>query len=176
MEGRGLGGEKVNTRNKQDNIKYHDIAYYLIITQHTVMATTIERQEALALLESPTNLTILSLSEPILSHATNDDVERTTPDTLKADLAHYRDLFGKLRFSYVEQVTKERFLKAICAHPPELATAQQNAQLEADLRGAKAALKAKKLAMEHALAEIETMGRRLAQSEFVHTFGTEDSH
>src|SRR4051812_1324386 len=36
-----------------------------------------------------------------------------TPSSLEADLAHYRELFAKLRFSYVEQVTKEKFIRAI---------------------------------------------------------------
>lgn len=124
-------------------------------------------QEALDMLNTPITLSILDLSEPILSSANNSDhVEKTTPDSLKADLAHYKDLFSKLRFSYVEQVTKERFLKAICAHPPELVSATHNAQMEDELRGAKAALKAKKVAMEAMVNQLEDLGRRLAQSEF----------
>jgi hypothetical protein len=110
------------------------------------------------------------LAEPILSsqtdpHASTDNnADQLTPASLEADLTHYKDLFSKLRFSYVEQVTKERFLKAIVADPPELVSATQNAHLEEDLKSAKANLKSKKLAMEDMVKELERLGRRLAHS------------
>ncbi|GAB7356048.1 hypothetical protein MBLNU459_g6664t1 [Dothideomycetes sp. NU459] len=131
--------------------------------------------EALRLLRQDHPLTILSLAEPILSpggfnasksvNASGDDNQgSTTPASLQADLSHYKELFSKLRFSYVEQVTKERFLRAILADPPELVDASQNAELEEQLRTAKAALKAKKETTEKRVEELEDTGRRLAQS------------
>lgn len=63
-------------------------------------------------------------------------------------------------------MTKERFLKAISADPPELVDANQNAALEEELKEAKAALKRKKVGMEEMVREIEEMGRRLAQSMY----------
>ena len=132
--------------------------------------------DARKVLNEPITLSILSLAEPILSssstdgpHASNhtssdNNADQLTPASLEADLAHYKDLFSKLRFSYVEQVTKERFLKAIVADPPELVSATQNVELEEHLKSAKANLKSKKLAMEDMVKELEDLGRRLAQS------------
>lgn len=128
-----------------------------------------EISDALTTLNTPLTLSIITLSEPLLTnnHASaNNNGEQITPASLQADLAHYKDLFSKLRFSYVEQVTKERFLKAISADPPELVDASQNAALEEELKEAKAALKRKKVGMEEMVREIEEMGRRLAQSMY----------
>lgn len=139
--------------------------------------------DALQVLHAPASLSILSLSEPILSsttqnlgasqHSSADNYnEQMTPASLEADLTHYKDLFSKLRFSYVEQVTKERFLKAIVADPPELVSPTQNAELEQALKSAKADLKSKKVAMEEMVGELEALARRLAQSAFLHQLQT----
>jgi hypothetical protein len=74
-------------------------------------------------------------------------------------------LFSKLRFSYVEQVTKEKFLRAITDNPPLLVEHQENVELEAKLEQAKAALKAQKLAIADLIAEIEAKGGELGQRE-----------
>lgn len=137
---------------------------------------SIEIPEALELLQHEKPLTILSLAEPILSSSdfnasksinvsSDDNQISATPASLQADLSHYKELFSKLRFSYVEQVTKERFLRAILADPPELVDAAQNAELEAQLRSAKSALKAKKEETSKRVEELEETGRRLAQSK-----------
>ena len=89
--------------------------------------------DALAAIPPPSSLSILSLAEPYLvlpspnaaneakrsSNASSTDSRSgATPAILSADLVHYRELFSKLHFSYVEQVTKERFLRAITADQP----------------------------------------------------------
>ncbi|KAH0288896.1 hypothetical protein M436DRAFT_74753 [Aureobasidium namibiae CBS 147.97] len=108
------------------------------------------------------SLTILSLAEPLLSaHGGGDGI---TKSSLGAELEHYKDLFSKLRFSYVEQVTKENFLKAIVANPPQLVDAAENARLEQDLAQAKAALKAKKEETNQKVRELQELASRLAQS------------
>ncbi|KAI4722098.1 hypothetical protein E4T48_01606 [Aureobasidium sp. EXF-10727] len=109
-------------------------------------------------------LTILSLAEPLLAAHDHDGSDRITKSSLDAELDHYNHLFSKLRFSYVEQVTKEGFLKAIVARPPQLVDAAENARLEQDLAQAKAALKAKKEHTNQKVAELQELGRRLAQS------------
>lgn len=128
------------------------------------------------MLQQQPSLSILSLSEPILgSHeqssnnrtsnvsSTSDLPSHLTPTSLQADLAHYKELFSKLRFSYVEQVTKERFLKAIVADPPELASASQNVELETRLVNEKAQLKGRKEEVGRKIHELETLGRALAR-------------
>ena len=109
-------------------------------------------------------LSILSLAEPLLPGGST--TEKLTVSSLEQELEHYKDLFSKLRFSYVEQVTKENFLKAVVANPPELVDAQENDELQEQLALAKAALKAKKEHTNEKVKELEALGRRLAQCMF----------
>lgn len=138
-------------------------------------------QIALRQLREVQNLSILHLSEPILcaapapSQTTESQTSRTsislsnlganTPSSLSADLTHYRELFSKLRFSYVEQVTKERFLRAVVAEQPEFVSAIENAELEETLKGDKGALKLKKQEVREMIGELEEQGRVLARRE-----------
>lgn len=69
-----------------------------------------------------------------------------------------------MRFSYVEQVTKERFLRAVTAEQPEFVTAAENAELEERLRGDKSALKQKKQEVREIISALEEQGRQLARS------------
>jgi len=82
---------------------------------------------ALEDLQSKHEISIIKISEPIssalpqdgdnsnarTSDVSNSSLDTPTPASLEADLAHYKELFAKLRFSYVEQVTKEKFIRAI---------------------------------------------------------------
>ncbi|KAK5131262.1 hypothetical protein LTR08_001167 [Meristemomyces frigidus] len=134
-----------------------------------------DHQTALAELQAPQTLTILSLSHPALnsgapsshnrsSNASNSSAQTTaSPSLLAADLAHYRDLFSKLRFSYVEQVTKERFLRAITGDPPEFVNGSENAELEQKLSVDKAGLKERKEEVRTLVQDLEDQGRQLAQ-------------
>lgn len=79
---------------------------------------------------------------------------------------HKQDLFTKLRFQYVEQVTKEKFLNAIIGDEPLNISAAQNAQLDADVAAMKASLKAQKQQVEALVAELEQRGRELAQRHY----------
>ncbi|PYI14890.1 hypothetical protein BO99DRAFT_11744 [Aspergillus violaceofuscus CBS 115571] len=122
-----------------------------------------------------TQLNIIRISEPIFSptsenHATtpskrNSDVsslDSPTPASLEADLSHYKELFSKLRFSYVEQVTKEKFLRAIVGDPPLVVGHNENVELETQLAEVKAELRARKEEVRAMTAEMEKMGRDLA--------------
>lgn len=121
-------------------------------------------------------LSILSLAEPILAPepqqpqsqngTTRDSSGNDTslsPLTFSADLQHYRDLFAKLRFSYLEQVTKEKYLRGIVGEPPILATSEDNAALEEKLGIMKAELKAKKGGVEALVLEIEELAGEIAR-------------
>ncbi|PUU76816.1 hypothetical protein B9Z19DRAFT_1087515 [Tuber borchii] len=85
-----------------------------------------------------------------------------TPAALQADLSHYKELFSKLRFSYLEQVTKEKFLRAITEDAPLVVEAGENEELEAKLVIAKGELRRSKREVEGILAELEGLSRRLA--------------
>ena len=134
-------------------------------------------------------LSILSLAEPILTssssspadqHATSQSQSHShtqsrqsdpssltsesslTPSQLAADLAHYRDLFSKLRFSYLEQVTKEKYLRSIVGDPPILVSHAENADLEERLGGMKAVLKGRKEDVDAMVQGMEELARSIA--------------
>jgi hypothetical protein len=121
-------------------------------------------------------LTILSLAEPIItaaqsspskrksnvSDSANSDLTDPTPSTLLSDLTHYKELFSKLRFSYLEQVTKEKYLRSIVGDPPLLVSHADNLALEEKLSVVKAELKAKKEDVGRLVEEMEEMARVLA--------------
>ncbi|RAK87007.1 hypothetical protein BO79DRAFT_176572 [Aspergillus costaricaensis CBS 115574] len=122
-----------------------------------------------------TQLNILRISEPIFSPDSDtrrsspskrrSDVstfETPTPASLEADLTHYKELFSKLRFSYVEQVTKEKFLRAIVGDPPLVVGHNENVEMEAQLAEVKADLKARKEEVRTMVEEMEKLGRDLA--------------
>lgn len=128
-------------------------------------------------IQTTRHLTIIKLSEPFCaeddpnnakreSDVSADARENTSVANLEAELEHYKDLFSKLRFSYVEQVTKEKFLRAIVSDPPLLVEPHENSELEAQLKDAKAHLKTQKEGVAQLTKELEAQGRELAQSKF----------
>ncbi|KAB8236890.1 hypothetical protein ETB97_005739 [Aspergillus alliaceus] len=121
------------------------------------------------------HLAIVRISEPIfapdadnpsnsLPKRTSDAsiIDNPTPASLEADLTHYKELFSKLRFSYVEQVTKEKFLRAIVGDPPLVVGHNENVELETQLAEVKAELKARKEEVRTMITEMEKTGRDLA--------------
>ncbi|KAH2612104.1 hypothetical protein KXW93_008856 [Aspergillus fumigatus] len=122
-----------------------------------------------------TCLAIIRTSEPISSSdaeksnsspskRTSDvsAIDNPTPASLEADLTHYKELFAKLRFSYVEQVTKEKFLRAIVGDPPLVVGHNENVELEGQLAEVKAELKSRKEEVRIMIEDMEKMGRDLA--------------
>lgn len=128
-------------------------------------------------LQSKHEISIIKLSEPIFSAlpqaGADANTTRTsdvstasadaTPASLEEDLAHYKELFAKLRFSYVEQVTKEKFIRAIVGEPPLIVTPQENLELEKQNAQAKAQLKALKMEVADMVEELEHRGRELTR-------------
>lgn len=76
-----------------------------------------------------------------------------------------QELFSKLRFSYLEQVTKEKFLRSIVGDPPLIVEPAENLELEAQLADIKAVLKEQKAAVATMVVELEARGRNLAMRE-----------
>ena len=144
--------------------------------------TELDMHTAIETLRQPTTLTIHALSEPILSstplnnnHNRTSDISDTTasysPAALSADLSHYKDLFRKLRFSYTEQVTKERFLKSLVSDSASEFlspnTDAENTSLEQKLVEDKTALKQKKQDVATLLQEMETQAREVARKDAI---------
>jgi chromosome segregation ATPase len=73
-----------------------------------------------------------------------------------------QELFSKLRFSYVEQVTKEKFLRNLTDDPPRLVEAAENVEKEAEILALKAGLKERKLEVAELLKQLEAKGKELA--------------
>ncbi|KAI1025813.1 hypothetical protein LB505_006974 [Fusarium chuoi] len=130
--------------------------------------------EALNKLQSSQEISIIKLSEPISSSRLQDARQRTsdasnsafdapTPAGLTADLAHYKELFAKLRFSYVQQVTKEKFIRAIVGDPPMIVTMEENLELEKENAVAKKQLKELKTEVADMVADLERRGIELSQ-------------
>ncbi|KKZ60415.1 hypothetical protein EMCG_00701 [[Emmonsia] crescens] len=125
-----------------------------------------------------TRLSILKISEPIStttdtagsaqspskrrSDVSTDAFDNPTPASLEEDLTHYKELFSKLRFSYLEQVTKEKFLRAIVGDPPLVVGHHENVELEAELAQVKEELRRRKEDVRLMIEEMERMGRALA--------------
>ncbi|KAI7973206.1 hypothetical protein EIK77_004483 [Talaromyces pinophilus] len=119
------------------------------------------------------------MAEPITSSLDVDGIPRSpskrasdasivsddnpTPASLEADLTHYKELFSKLRFSYLEQVTKEKFLRGIVGDPPLVVGHNENVELEATLAEAKQQLQQRKEEVRVMVEEMEKTGRELAR-------------
>ena len=126
-------------------------------------------------LQNGHEISIVGISEPISSAVSIDNnnirtsdvssssLDSPTPASLEADLEHYKELFAKLRFSYVEQVTKEKFIRAIVGDPPLIVTSQENIDLEKRNAAAKAELKALKQEVADMVVELEAKGRELSR-------------
>jgi predicted RNase H-like nuclease (RuvC/YqgF family) len=131
----------------------------------TSTSTSAERRATLA-----TSVASAAPSEPDATHNTSSTstAHELTPSSLAADLQHYRELFAKLRFSYLEQVTKEKYLRSIVGDPPVLVSPGENAALESTLATMKSELKAKKTETDALVVELEGVARTLAaRFEFV---------
>lgn len=143
------------------------------------MAKPVGTQHVLQSLQMPPDLAILRLTDPVYATQLDDqeahhrisNASSTTsnpshdPRVLKTDLQHYRDLFSKLRFSYVEQVTKEKFLRAVTAEPPELVDQGENIRLIEENKQSKQRLGEKKEELHGMLSDLEAQGRELARSK-----------
>ncbi|KAF2861429.1 hypothetical protein K470DRAFT_214807 [Piedraia hortae CBS 480.64] len=122
------------------------------------------------------DLSILPLAQPFAGNGVTgvngrrvsdmSDVSTASPAQLETLLKHYRELFAKLRFLYVDHVTKERFLLAISESPPAYVSVAENAKLESvlfDKDGLKADLKTRKEEVAAMMSELKEQGRSLAQ-------------
>ena len=74
-----------------------------------------------------------------------------------------QELFSKLRFSYLEQVTKEKFLRAIVGDPPLIVEHAENLEVESQLVEIKAVLKSQKDHVADMVRELDARGRDLSR-------------
>ncbi|KAI9332353.1 hypothetical protein BDR26DRAFT_869352 [Obelidium mucronatum] len=65
----------------------------------------------------------------------------SNPKNMEAELKFHKELFSKLKFNFLEQTTKEMFLKRVLAQPPEWSSPQEIADTEKRIRDLKSHLK-----------------------------------
>ncbi|KIW95814.1 uncharacterized protein Z519_02878 [Cladophialophora bantiana CBS 173.52] len=99
-----------------------------------------------------------------LSTSETESNLQLTPAALLADLTHYKDLFSKLRFSYLEQVTKEKYLRSIVGYPPLVVSHEDNLVLEERLEVMKKELKTKKEDVDALVKGMEGRARDVARA------------
>ncbi|KAL8953992.1 MAG: hypothetical protein Q9222_000202 [Ikaeria aurantiellina] len=135
----------------------------------TLAALSDLRSQPLSIIRLSESISLNAPSTAQPTHPRTSDVSTSTnaetlptPTSLALDLSHYRDLFSKLRFSYLEQVTKEKFLRAIVGDPPLVVENGENVELENQLREVKAVLKMQKEDVGRMVEELENRGRALS--------------
>ena len=116
----------------------------------------------------------LQMSLKMLSKRQRHRVSRQTYPIIRQVLIHagaslrtcsndIQELFSKLRFSYLEQVTKEKFIRAIVSDPPLLVEHSQNVELESQLAEAKITLKKDKVEVADMIEDLGRRGRELCR-------------
>lgn len=96
------------------------------------------------------------------SSVTDDCGPVSNPLTLEADLKHYKELFSKLKFSYLEQDSKEKFLRAILDDPPLVVDSSDISQLEDNNVILKNTLKSTKNEVQALLETVSLAAREVA--------------
>lgn len=161
----------IESRNIERNIEPRNGARTKTTTSKPSTPATMDLQKVEDVLQQVESLqknhelSIAALSEPISSavdsaRTSDASFDAPTPASLEADLAHYKELFAKLRFSFVEQATKEKFIRAVLGDPPIV---EANTALSVQNAAAKSALQAAKAEVGTLVKLLEDKGRALAQ-------------
>ncbi|KAI5777392.1 hypothetical protein EDC01DRAFT_597238, partial [Geopyxis carbonaria] len=87
---------------------------------------------------------------------------KALPADLLSELDHYKELFSKLKFNYLEQVTKEKFIRAIVEEPPEIIEPDQNVELQSELAQTKDRLQMKKREVEFIVDQLHKCSTDIA--------------
>ncbi|KAG5513346.1 hypothetical protein PMAC_001409 [Pneumocystis sp. 'macacae'] len=77
------------------------------------------------------------------------------PNIVESDLKYFKELFSKLKFSYIEQETKERYLRAILDDPILVVEHKDNIELEKKNVELKSHLKSRKEDVDKTCKELE---------------------
>ncbi|KAF8477429.1 hypothetical protein BDZ91DRAFT_709231 [Kalaharituber pfeilii] len=143
--------------------KLHDITGSHSFTYHAHAAAIKAPDDA-----TPTPKSSKSRTRLRTSDASESSGLTHTPGSLTADLSHYKELFSKLRFSYLETVTKEKYLREIIEDPPVVHENSENEALERELAEYKMELGGVKQEMADLIEQIEVVAAKLGpESEAV---------
>ncbi|EPX74767.1 Bfr1 binding protein [Schizosaccharomyces octosporus yFS286] len=79
-----------------------------------------------------------------LADTASSSVNEQSGLSTEQELKKYKEFFSQLKFSYIEQGTKERYLRAILDDPPLLVEPEDNEKLESTISELKSRLKQRK--------------------------------
>ncbi|KAI5820468.1 hypothetical protein BZA77DRAFT_384202 [Pyronema omphalodes] len=94
----------------------------------------------------------------------NSDLSITDADPVALDyeLVHYRNLFQRLKFSYLEQIAKEKFVRTITDDNRVFPEAEENDALVEKVMAAKNEWKQSKRELEAMVDRVKGLGERIA--------------
>ncbi|EPY50889.1 Bfr1 binding protein [Schizosaccharomyces cryophilus OY26] len=98
-----------------------------------------------------------------LAESASSSVNEQSGLSTEQELKKYKEFFSQLKFSYIEQGTKERYLRAILDDPPLLVEPEDNEKLESTISELKFRLKQRKDEVESLKKEIVSECNEIAQ-------------
>lgn len=107
-------------------------------------------------------LSILKFLKEAQRSPDSSDITQST-QILEAELQSYKEYFSKLRFQYLEQVTKERFLNAITAEVPDLVEPEEIEVLQIKVAKQKAQLKECKSQVDGIHTQLTRLGKQICE-------------
>ncbi|KZT62519.1 hypothetical protein CALCODRAFT_479106 [Calocera cornea HHB12733] len=96
-----------------------------------------------------------TLSDSLIS------LQPLNPALIDRDVADYKDYFTKVKFKYLEQESKERFLRYILREDPPSLRAAHNMQLEQSNTALKTSLKTSKLVLDSSITQLRALTPRV---------------
>lgn len=106
-------------------------------------------------------ISISSSKHDFISSIDNISEGASNPGCVGDEINSRKELFSKLKFQYLEQVTKEKFLRAILETPPVYIEKGDIDAIQDKNAGAKAALKEVKNNVQKKMAEIDEVTREV---------------
>lgn len=155
--------------NNENNNRFHVEALKLQFIQRSqdeMMNNNYRQQQ---------HLSIDSTNSSINSNHSNQSLP-AEPHLYQSELLQAVDYFGKLKFKYVEQQTKENFLKKILATQPPLITPEDNIALEESNRNDKAQLKSDKVNTDNKTKELEELVNVVCDEHEKYTAESDDAN
>ncbi|CCE79706.1 Piso0_001790 [Millerozyma farinosa CBS 7064] len=125
----------------------------------SVVANTDEYKRELV--ESRGAISISSSKHDFISSIDNISEGARNPSCVGDEINSRKELFSKLKFQYLEQVTKEKFLRAILETPPVYIEKGDIDAIQEKNTSAKAALKEVKTNVQKKMADIDEVTREV---------------
>mmetsp|Transcript_2391 Transcript_2391/g.2658 ORF Transcript_2391/g.2658 Transcript_2391/m.2658 type:complete len:343 (-) Transcript_2391:1329-2357(-) len=113
--------------------------------------------------ELDTNITILSSQKDFQSHMSKINESIENPNLINDEINFQKENFSKLKFQYLEQETKEKFLRSLFDNPPKYIQQEDINKLQEENVHSKQALKALKKSMNNKMNDIHEISRETVE-------------